>query len=122
MKRFVCLFGIAASMTMLAACGNPYDDGIDQVIQLENENLDKPSTETDIDTLERDDAQIWGYNDGEYIELQYVIRGELDTNNPVYKYNQEEEEYERYTEGDFSSSEIDNLEPDYTENVDNDDS
>lgn len=120
MKRFFILGIASVSLLALTACGSPYDDDIDEVMKLENENLDKPSTETDIDTLERDDTQIWVYEDGEYIELEYVIRGKLETSNPVYKYNDNEDRYEDSTDGDFYSDEVDDLEADYTENVDDD--
>lgn len=120
MKRMAVLGVVAVTLIVLTSCGNPYDDDIDQVIELENEELDKPSTETDINTLDRDNTQIWVYEDGEYIELEYVIRGELETSNPVYKYNDEKDQYENSKDGDFYSDEVDDLEGDYTENVDDD--
>jgi len=120
MKRFFILGIASVSLLALTACGSPYDDDIDEVMKLENENLDKPSTETDIDTLERDDTQIKVYEDGEYIELEYVIRGDREMNDPLYKYNDEKDQYESYRDGDFYSDEVDDLEADYTENVDDD--
>lgn len=124
MKKLVGLLGIAVGIVALTACGSPYDDEIDQVIQLENKNLDKPSTETDIDTLKRDDTQIWVYNDGEYIKILYVIRDDIETTDSVYRFDDDKNEYIRYSddESNFFKSDVDDLEPDYTENVDDDDS
>lgn len=118
MIRKFGLLGMAVSIALLTACGSSYDSEIDEVIEAENEQLDKPSTEADISTLEREDAKIWVYEDGEYIQIAYVIRGTKEINDPVYKYDGEKKQYVRYTDGDFSSGEVDDLEADYTENVD----
>lgn len=121
MKKLFGFTGVAAvSILLLTACGSPYDDEIDEVIKEENDELDDPAVKTDIDTLEREDSKIWVYEDGEYIELEYNIRGKRETATPVYKYNNQEEIYEDYTKGDFNKSDIDGLEADYTENVDDD--
>lgn len=118
MKRSLLIALTLTVSFMLTACGgNSYDDEIESVIEIENEDLEKDSVETDIDTLERNDIEeVNVYNDGEYIELLYVIRGNSDTASPVYKYDKDISEYIRYTDGDFSPDEIDDLEADYTEN------
>jgi|SRR5699024_7644093 len=118
MKRSL-LIALALTVSfMLTACGgNSYDDEIDSVIELENEELEKASVETDVDTLERNDLEEANvFNDGEYIELIYVTRGNSDTSSPVYKYDEDVSEYVRYNNGDFYADEIDDLEADYTEN------
>jgi len=121
MKNLIRLCCVAAvSIGLLTACGGPYDDEIDDVIQTENEELDKPSTKTDLKTLKRENSKIWVFEDGKYIQIEYVIRGNREINDPVYKYNEQNDQYVRYTDGDFNSSEIDDLEADYTENVDDD--
>lgn len=121
MKKLVRLCGIAAvSIGLLAACGNPYDDEIDEVIQSENEELNDPAVKTDLNTLDRENSKIWVYEDGKYIELDYVTRGERETATPVYKFDEEKEQYIRHSDGDFNKSDIDGLEADYTENIDGD--
>lgn len=115
MKKSI-MFVICLSIFMLSACGDDYDDEIDEVIKLENEQLNEPSMETDIDKLNREDTQIWVYDDGKYIEIEYVIRGRTDTTSPVYKHS--DDKYVRHSNGDFRKGEIDDLETDYTENVD----
>src|SRR5699024_12551939 len=87
----------------------------------ENEELEKDSVDTDLDSLSRDDLEkVNVYNEGEYIELLYVIRGSSDTTNPVYKYDEDTSEYVRYNNGDFMADEIDGLEADYSEPEDDD--
>lgn len=119
MKRlWFIVLPLMVSLAM-TACGNSYDDDIDSVVDLESEELEKDSVKTDLDKLERDELEeVNIYNDGEYIELLYVVRGDSDTTNPVYKYDEDSDEYVRYSNGDFNKSEIDDLEADYTENND----
>jgi|SRR5699024_8884393 len=118
MKRFFIILFILAISFMLMACSNSYDDEIENVISLENEELEDPSVKTDIDTLKRDNTSIWVYEDANYIELEYVIRGQSETANPVYKYDNESDTYVNSIDGEFSSEEIEDQEADYTENVD----
>lgn len=118
MKKAV-LFVLVISIFILSACENKYDDEIGEVIKSENEELDKDSVETDLNNLERDDTQIWVFDDGEYIKIQYEIRknDEIDT---LYKYDNKKDQYVDYRDGDFHYSDVDDKKPVYTENVNND--
>lgn len=116
MKRLWVLALVLTVSLVFTACGDSYDENIDSVVNLENEELEKDSVDTDLDSLSRDDLEkVNVYNEGEYIELLYVIRGSSDTTNPVYKYDEDTSEYVRYNNGDFMADEIDGLEADYSE-------
>jgi|SRR5699024_7858 len=120
MKRKFGLLCMAVSIALLTACGSSYDSEIDEVIEAENEKLDKPSFETDVDILKRENTKIWVYEKGGYIELEYVTRGKHQTATPVYKYSEEKGRYVRYTDGNFNKSDVNGMEADYTENVEDD--
>src|SRR5699024_11124205 len=98
MKRlWFIVLPLMVSLAM-TACGNSYDDDIDSVVDLESEELEKDSVKTHLDKVERDELEVVNiYNDGEYIELLYVVRGHSDTSNPVYNCDKDRDEYVSYS-------------------------
>lgn len=114
MKKAIILSFIAVGLVMLTACGNQYDDEIDQVLKLENKKLDDSGTKTDLDSLNRDNAQIRVYKDGEAVTLTYEIR---EGDGPVsWIYIKSDGDWER--KGNKYINKIAKEEPDYTINVD----
>lgn len=111
MKKVVLVIGII-SIFLLVACGDSkYDEAINQVIQLENENLDRPGVEKQFDELKRENTKIAVYEDGEFIKITYEIRSE---DNSTWIYEKDDKgKYTRY--GD--KEDIEKMEPDYTENI-----
>lgn len=91
--------------------GTKYTDEINQAIKLENEDLEAPGVEKDIDKLERSDAKIEIFDKGQFIRITYEIR-----DNDFIT-----EGYQKLKDGSlkFAGSEhFDNKEADYIENED----
>ncbi|GGJ77967.1 cystatin-like fold lipoprotein [Virgibacillus salexigens] len=111
MKKFMFILGIGSlCFLFLSACTGEgeYDEAIDEVIKMQNEELDREGVKTDIDTLKREDTKIKVFNDGEYIQIFYEIR----EGNEVDKlFKKENSSYEYVVE------DMEGKEPVYTENI-----
>lgn len=113
-------FVIVAATTVLFISGcsneaskpkNKYDDEINQVIKLENEELQAPGVEKDIENIKRKKTKIEVFEKGKYIRLTYEIRkGEF--TKPVYEVDGEKS-YDL-----TSSTLVRDKEPTYIENKD----
>jgi len=107
---FVATFALLSSYAIYRN-GTKYTDEINQAIKLENEDLEAPGVEKDIDKLERSDAKIEIFDKGQFIRITYEIR-----DNDFIT-----EGYQKLKDGSlkFAGSEhFDNKEPDYIENED----
>lgn len=111
MKKLIFSLGIGSlCFLFLSACSNEseYDEAIDEVIKLQNESLDKPGVQTDVDTLKREDTKIKVFNDGEYIQIFFDIR----KNDEVEKlYLKNDDSYKQVVE------DMEGEDPVYTENI-----
>ncbi|MEM4997438.1 hypothetical protein WKH56_33120 [Priestia sp. SB1] len=107
---FVATFALLSSYAIYRN-GTKYTDEINQAIKLENEDLEAPGVEKDIDKLERSDAKIEIFDKGQFIRITYEIR-----DNDFIT-----EGYQKLKDGSlkFAGSEhFDNKEADYIENED----
>ncbi|MFE7083400.1 cystatin-like fold lipoprotein [Priestia megaterium] len=118
-KKFM-LYMIAAATAVLLIGGcsneaskqkNEYDDAINQVIKLKNEELQRPGVEKDIDKLKRNATKIEVFNEGKYIRLTFEIR-KNEFAKPVF------EKGERGTYSRTSSTLVKDKKPTYVENKD----
>jgi hypothetical protein len=120
MVKKLMSFVIVAATTVLFIGGcsneaskpkNKYDDEINQVIKLENEELQAPGVEKDIENIKRKNTKIEVFEKGKYIRLTYEIRkGEF--TKPVYELDGEKS-YDL-----TSSTLVRDKEPTYIENKD----
>lgn len=107
---FVAAFALLSSYDTYRK-GKKYTPGINQVLKLENEDLENPGVEKDIDKLERSDAKIQVFDKGKYIQLTYEIRD----NDFIDVY------YKKLDDGSYDSTISDyfkHKQPDYVENED----
>ena len=114
MMRQVVAGAALGSMLFVAGCGSGYDDDIDQVIEMENEQLRESTNENNISSIDREEAGVEVYEEGEYIRLTYDIR----PNDTIKKaYQRDGETFSRASAYEIRQY-LENTEPEYTENFD----
>ncbi|WP_173918961.1 cystatin-like fold lipoprotein [Halobacillus sp. Marseille-Q1614] len=111
MKKWLVLVLLGA--LALGACSPSYDQEIEEVIEKENKSLQEPGVKKDIETLEREDAQIAVYEDGKYIKIAYMIRSDHEADS---LYESSDNGYEINASNDLKKQ-LNSMEPDYTENM-----
>ncbi|MFG6150616.1 cystatin-like fold lipoprotein [Halobacillus sp. B23F22_1] len=111
MKKLLLMVILGA--LALGACSPSYDQEIDEIVEKENERLEETPNEDNVESIEREDAQIAVYNDGKYIEIAYMIRSDYEAD---FVYESTDNGYELNSSGELREQ-LKNEEPDYTENM-----
>lgn len=75
MMRQVVAGAALGSLLFIAGCGSGYDDDIDQVIEMENEQLrEGGGPEENVTNIDREETGVEVFEEGQYIRLTYDIR------------------------------------------------
>ncbi|MED4128202.1 hypothetical protein [Shouchella miscanthi] len=111
-KRGLIFTVIILTVSILVACGNSYDETIEQVLDWENEALSEPDVDKDFETLKRDQTAIRIFDDSQFVEITYRIRSDHTT---TRLYDLRGSEPNRH--GDMSD--VENTEPEYEEGANN---
>lgn len=115
MRNYIKLISlIIATSIVLIACSQNYDEEIQEVIDLRNEDLKEYNMNFNIDKVTKKNSCFKVYNDGEYIAMFVPLHS--DDEKEEYIYQKQGSSYELYSDSDTSS--ILDQEPDYTLNCD----
>jgi len=115
MLKFVKILGLTMAMSLiLIACSQKYDEDIQKVIDLRNEDLKEYNVNFNIDKVTKKNSCFKVYNDGEYIAMFVPLHS--DDEKEEYIYKKQGSSYELYSDSDYES--ILEQEPDYTLNCD----
>nr|CDR19489.1 hypothetical protein [Staphylococcus aureus] len=114
MRRwFVLVLGL---VILLSACGQKYDEEIDEVTKLEKESIQGVKNTKKYKNVERSKSYYKIYNDGEVVIMTYMPFKDSNTKvSRVYKINQTSDKYEEDSNIDAEKFEKDNK-PVYEEN------